>query len=311
MLLAVMIVAARGLVAPAANVGSQAAIQALMKKHDPILLWVSRLMSQSTAEDAGALYAWCRRLDQLVDEPESSDPAVTVAALDDWTARLDSLCEGQPRDEMDAALTQTLRRHPTLNRDLFADMVQGMRADVDMQRRIADYAELETYAYQVAGTVGLMLLPLLGLESEAKAAPARGPAVALGQAVQLINILRDARPDAAMGRIYLPRDEMAALGVSEADVLAGQCTPAYRELVARTAGRAEALLQRAEGGVRALPGAGPLLAQTIIELYRDYLVELEARGHDNLSAGGERVKVSTARKLGSTLRAIARLLRPQ
>ena len=104
MLLAVMIVAARGLVAPAANVGSQAAIQALMKKHDPILLWVSRLMSESTAEDAGALYAWCRRLDQLVDEPESSDPAVTIAALDDWTARLDSLCEGQPRDEMDAAL---------------------------------------------------------------------------------------------------------------------------------------------------------------------------------------------------------------
>ena len=47
--------------------------------------------------------------------------------------------------------------------------------------------------------------------------------------------------------------------MSEADVLAGQCTPAYRELVARTAGRAEALLQRAEGGVRALPGAGPLL----------------------------------------------------
>ena len=93
--------------------------------------------------------------------------------------------------------------------------------------------------------------------------------------------------------------------------LAPATAHAYRELVARTAGRAEALLQRAEGGVRALPGAGPLLAQTIIELYRDYLVELEARGHDNLSAGGERVKVSTARKLGSTLRAIARLLRPQ
>ena len=218
MLVMSFVVAARALVAPAA---SQTAIAGLMRNHDPILLWVSNLLSETTAEDAGALYAWCRRLDQLVDDPPAgSDVADTRAALDEWAARLDSLCDGQPRDEMDAALTQTLGRHPTLRRQLFADMIAGMRSDLDEKRRVADYAELELYAYQVAGTVGLMLLPLLGVDSEAEAAAVGKPAVALGQAVQLINILRDARPDAAMGRIYLPQDEMAAMGVSEEDVLA-------------------------------------------------------------------------------------------
>lgn len=310
-MLATLATSATALVAPTAisTAGSQAAVQALMQRHDPILLYVSRLLKDDIRQDAGALYAWCRRLDQIVDEPESSDPATTLLALDDWAARLDRLCDGNPADEADAALVETLQRHPTLSRGLFTDMIEGMRSDVTERRRIKDYAELELYAYQVAGTVGLMLLPLLGLSSEAQAAPARAPAVALGQAVQLINILRDARPDAAMGRIYLPADEMAAFGVSEEDVLARRATPEYRQLVARTAARAEALLREAERGATTLPGLGPLLAQTIVELYRDYLVELERRGHDNLSDGGERVRVGTVRKLGSTLRAAVRLLR--
>ena len=84
MLVMSFVVAARALVAPAA---SQTAIAGLMRKHDPILLWVSNLLSETTAEDAGALYAWCRRLDQLVDDPPAgSDVADTRAALDEWAA---------------------------------------------------------------------------------------------------------------------------------------------------------------------------------------------------------------------------------
>ena len=98
LLLGSFAVAAHALVAP----GGQAAIAGLMKKHDPILLYVQNLLSESTAEDAGALYAWCRRLDQIVDDPPAgSSVADTRAALDEWAARLDSLCDGQPRDEMD------------------------------------------------------------------------------------------------------------------------------------------------------------------------------------------------------------------
>ena len=128
--------------------------------------------------------------------------------------------------------------------------------------------------------------------------------------VQLINILRDARPDAAMGRIYLPQDEMVELGVIESDVLACRCTPAYCALVARTAERAETFLTQAERGGRLLPGVGSLFVAIIVELYRDYLTELARRGHDNLSAGGERVSISGPRKALATLRALLKLSRP-
>lgn len=294
-------------VAPA----GQEAIRSLMTKHDPILLYVSKLLEPDVASDAGALYAWCRRLDELVDDPAvSDDPATARARLDEWQQRLDELWNGSPRDDLDAALLVTLRRHPSLGVKPFADMLEGMRSDAVDARRMETSADLDEYAYQVAGTVGLMLLPLLGVSQEEDVARARKPAIALGQAIQLINILRDARPDAALGRIYLPRDEMMARGIDEAGVLALECTPAYCALVEQTAERAEGFLSQAEIGGRTLPGAGPLFVAIIVELYRDYLTELGRRDFDNLSAGGDRVSISKPRKLWATLRALVKLLRP-
>ncbi|KAL1524225.1 hypothetical protein AB1Y20_019132 [Prymnesium parvum] len=286
------------------------AIRQLMAKHDPILLYASRLLPPAAAADAAALYAWCRRLDELVDDP-AADWSARRARLDEWEARLAALCAGSPRDEFDGALLATLRRHPSLGVQPFTDMLDGMRADSVEARRVASHAELEEYAYQVAGTVGLMLLPLLGVHAADEMARAREPAVALGKAIQLVNILRDARADAALGRIYLPQDEMAALGVREEDVLACRGTAEYCSLVARKAARAEALLKEAEVGGRNLPGLGPLLVAVIVELYRDYLVVLARRGYDNLDMGGhDRVSISTARKVLATLRALLSVARP-
>eukprot|EP00966_Prymnesium_polylepis_P315678 7294159-Prymnesium_polylepis.2 len=210
---------------------------------------------------------------------------------------------------MDAALLTTLRRHPSLGLEPFNDMLAGMRSDAADARRVATATELDEYAYQVAGTVGLMLLPLLGVRDSAHVARARPAAIALGQAIQLINILRDARPDAALGRTYLPQDQMAALGIDEAAVVAvNDASPAYCSLVAQTASRAEGFLAQAEAGARELPGAGPLFVAIVVELYRDYLTELARRGHDNLSAGGDRVSISTPRKALATVRALVKVL---
>jgi phytoene synthase len=183
--------------------GRIASIDELMAQHDPILLYASRLLPAATASDASALYAWCRRLDEIVDAPSApGDPSGTQARLDDWQRRFNSLIHGCPADEMDAALAACLQRHPSLGRKPFDDMIAGMRSDAVASCRIDTLTELEEYAYRVAGTVGLMLLPLLGAEL----ATARAPAIALGKAVQLVNILRDATTDASLGRIYLPRE---------------------------------------------------------------------------------------------------------
>ena len=276
-----------------------AGIARLMAEHDPILLYASSLLPAETAADAAALYAWCRRLDEIVDA-SGSEPAVTQARLDDWHRRFDALCSGQPEDEMDGALAECLERHPSLGRQPFEDMIAGMRSDAVESRRIKDLPELEEYAYRVAGTVGLMLLPLLGADVE----HARTPAIALGKAIQITNILRDATADAALGRVYLPRGIMDAYGVDEDDVLALRCTYEYCEAIRALATRARELLVEAEAGSVELPGLGPLFVQIIIELYRDYLVELERRGFDNLSRKGERVRIGTVRKIFATARAI-------
>lgn len=296
----------RGPVAVAAA-GADAPIADLMAKHDPILLYACRLLPPDVASDASALYAWCRRLDEITDGPGSEDAAATMTKLIDWERRFERIWEGRPDDEMDAALRDCFRRNPTLGRALFDDMMEGMKSDAVDDRRVANMEELEDYAYRVAGTVGLMLLPLL-LDGEEDAEElAKDPAIALGKAIQMINILRDASPDAKLRRIYLPGDELSAAGVNEDDVLALRSSPGYREVVKSVSLRAEDLLAEAEAGRGTLPGLGPLFVQVIVELYRRYLDELKERGFENLASGGERVRISASRKLVATATAIVKV----
>jgi phytoene/squalene synthetase len=140
-------------------------IRSLMQQHDPILLWAGRLMPPSQAEAAFALYAWCRRLDEIVDDASSPIPQRLVA-LNDWEARMDDIWSGSPRDDMDAALLSTLRSNPSLGREPFDEMVAGMRSDLAEVRYERFRPDLLQYCYRVAGTVGEMLLPVLGLVEE-------------------------------------------------------------------------------------------------------------------------------------------------
>ena len=317
-------------------------IEQLMSKHDPILLFASRLLPPAVASDAAALYAWCRRLDEITDNPQHSTTSTTNATsaatgtkieevqdqLDEWQHRFDLLWKGEPVDAMDAALYECLQRHQhRLGKEPFCDMMAGMRADAVVARRIQSMQELEDYGYQVAGTVGLMLLPLLipqpavtttteqaeDRASTTTAAAARDSAISLGTAIQLINILRDATPDAALGRIYLPQDMLQAQGVRDDDILLALRQPpseGYRNVVRAVASRAGELLRQAERGKSSLPGfTGPLLVQIIVELYRGYLEQLKTLDYNNLRPGGERVRISTGRKLMATLQAVGAMIR--
>jgi phytoene synthase len=210
------------------------------------------------------------------------------------------ICRNEPIDDMDGALAMYIERN---NGDLelspFIDMISGMQADSVQNRTISNMAELDEYAYQVAGTVGLMLLPLLNANVE----QSRAAAISLGKAIQLINILRDASPDVALGRVYLPQDMLRAEGVTTEDVLQLKSSPGYRKVVATVADRAKAYLLEAEIGKSTLPGMGPLFVQIIVELYREYLVKLEQIGYDNLNLSGEHVKISTMQKLMASFKA--------
>eukprot|EP00522_Entomoneis_paludosa_P002570 CAMPEP_0172471210 /NCGR_PEP_ID=MMETSP1065-20121228/67700_1 /TAXON_ID=265537 /ORGANISM="Amphiprora paludosa, Strain CCMP125" /LENGTH=310 /DNA_ID=CAMNT_0013229305 /DNA_START=145 /DNA_END=1077 /DNA_ORIENTATION=- len=287
-------------------------METLMAEYDPILLFASRLLPSTTVRaQAGALYAWCRRLDEICDQV-GADPVDTQRALKNWQERFDALTSGHPVDELDAALTACFASMPGLTVEPFEDMMAGMRDDAVPARRVANMAELEHYAYQVAGTVGLMLLPLL----QAPIQQAREPAICLGQAIQLVNILRDASPDVDLGRIYLPQELLHAHNVDQAEILARQSSSGYETVVQIVAERAHELLQQAEVGKDCLPGFGPILVQVIVELYRGYLVELERRGYNNLQSPSSRnkcseqearVKISTMQKLKALLTAVQKV----
>lgn len=147
---------------------------------DRSLTWCSCSISASV---------WCRRTDELVDGPNASH--ISAVALDRWESRLEDIFAGRPYDMLDAALSDTVASFP-VDIQPFRDMIEGMRMDLK-KSRYRSFDELYLYCYYVAGTVGLMSVPVMGISPESMAATEtvyKG-ALALGLANQLTNILRD------------------------------------------------------------------------------------------------------------------------
>ncbi|XBI05329.1 hypothetical protein VPH35_133504 [Triticum aestivum] len=208
------------------------------------------LMTEERRRAIWAIYVWCRRTDELVDGPNASH--ITPQALDRWERRLEDLFAGRPYDMLDAALSDTITKFP-IDIQPFKDMIDGMRTDLK-KARYKNFDELYMYCYYVAGTVGLMSVPVMGIapESKATAESVYGAALALGLANQLTNILRDVGEDARRGRIYLPQDELAEAGLSDEDIVKGVVTDKWRKFMKRQIKRARMFFEEAERGVTEL-----------------------------------------------------------
>ena len=306
-------------------------ISQLMMKHDPILHWARRLLPPPRAAAASALYTWCRQLDEITDEPGAS-PDVTRARLDEWESNFDALVRGEPVDELDGALLATMRAHPTLGRAPFDAMLQGMRDDTAAEgvRYETWRPELLTYCYRVAGSVGEMLLPVLGLDEGANEAPqgavakeVRQGALALGCAVQLLNILRDLRSDlVTRGRIYLPLADARRCGLSpsqlEDAIRSSTQSPQLRRLIRMQHRRAGALLAMSEAALPTMTAWQALVVGVIVALHRELHAEIKRCDYDTLTgaagaaevAAGEpaRVRVSSGRKMTLTMSTAASIL---
>ncbi|KAK6141820.1 hypothetical protein DH2020_024436 [Rehmannia glutinosa] len=141
------------------------------------------LMTEERQKAIWAIY------DELVDGPNAV--YLSSAVLDRWEERLDDIFDGRPYDMLDAALTHTVHKFP-LDIKPFKDMIEGMRMDT-RKNRYANFEELYLYCYYVAGTVGLMSVPVMGIapESSLSAQTIYNAALYLGIGNQLTNILRD------------------------------------------------------------------------------------------------------------------------
>jgi len=244
-----------------------------------------------------AIYVWCRRTDEIVDGPTvSKDPEKLLADLKAWEKRLDNLFEGKPMDAFDFTLAESLKMFPG-KKDPYYDMIEGMRMDLPVvgKNRYQNWDELYLYCYRVASTVGLMTLPIMGAAKGYTFEQAEPPAVALGIALQITNILRDVGEDyRERGRIYLPLDDMARFGVTEAQIKDGVVDDNYRALMRFEIQRARDYYALAQSGIAMLAPEARMPVQSSLDLYSQILDSVERNDFDNFN---KRAYVTTLSKL--------------
>ncbi|MGI9253784.1 MAG: phytoene/squalene synthase family protein [Thermomicrobiales bacterium] len=228
-----------------------------------------------------AVYAWCRIADDLADHATDLDQA--AIDLDAWERQI-----GEPTHPVAVAFAIARQRY-AIPAGPAHDLISGIRMDLSAVR-FETWDDLSVYCYRVAGTVGLLVAPILGCREE----DALPRAVDLGVAMQLTNILRDVAEDAQNGRLYLPAEDLARFGCDPEATLAGLPNGDFRGLIAFEIDRARALYRTAEAGFPALSPSGRLTAMAGSDLYSRILSRIEEMDYD-VFAG--RARVSGRRKL--------------
>ncbi len=221
---------------------------AVLARHGRSFSLASVFLPEERRGQAAVLYAFCRLADDEVDEAEDDDHARRAVA----TLRAELLGEQLARPVV-AATRNILEQLEHVGIQPALDLLHGVESDLDFQMP-ADDAELDRYCYEVAGTVGLMMCAALGVTDKW----ALEPAVALGQGMQLTNICRDVLEDAGRGRVYLPANRLAAVGLTEADLLEGRANTGdsadkVATVVSQLLDRADVFYAQGRTGFSALP----------------------------------------------------------
>lgn len=233
-----------------------------------------------------ALYAFCREVDDVVDD--CADPAVARTTLEWWRAEVDRIYAGTAQHPVGRALQPVVRDYG-LAAEYLHEIVDGMQMDLDYDS-YPSFAELSLYCHRVAGVVGLLAAEIFGYEDRHTPRYAE----ALGMAFQLTNILRDVREDARRGRIYIPLDEMERFGVTPADLDRPLTTEAARELFATQADRARDWYRRAFAALPERDRHAQRSGLVMAAIYETLLDEIEADGFHVLE---RRIHLTPLRKL--------------
>ncbi len=261
------------------------------RAHAKSFYFASHVLPREKRDAAYAVYAFCRLVDNTVDNAPNGDAAAITRALDALRVLVDRAYEGDetlpPRFR---ALSIAVRANNVPKR-YFQELIAGVEMDLTI-KRFDTFTDLDLYCYHVASVVGLIMTHIFG----ATETSALRYAAALGTAMQLTNILRDVAEDLRLGRVYLPQDELRAFGITEDDLAAGTATPAFVRMMEFQARRARSYYRLAEHGLALLPDDGSRycvrLMSNIYEGILDEIVRLE------YNVFNRRAYVSTRKKLG-------------
>ena len=268
------------------------------------------VLPQPKRNAISAVYAFMRRADDISDDP-SVPPEQRRVKLDEWMNALRRVVAGERTDDPVLFAVADAQRRFKIPLELLEQLVQGTEMDLPLVEAAADgtspqvqyetFQQLYDYCYHVASVVGLVCIRIFGYRDPR----AEELAEHTGIAFQLTNIIRDVKEDAAMGRLYLPQEDLARFDLSSAVLGNGSAAVRLRPVLELEAHRARDFYQDAEELLPLIDDDSQPALWTLVEIYRRLLEKIAARNYDVFS---ERVRLSTAEKLAVLGRGFLRRL---
>jgi len=272
--------------------------ETVTKTHAKSFYFAAKFLPKPKRQAVYPIYAFCRHVDDAVDDAENSSEKKVVEAIEKWKAILDEIYQiaetkGQrPKTKNQNLILfawQDLLKKHKIPQNLPLELMQGVLMDTHT-KRYETFDDLYVYCYRVASTVGLMSSEILGYSDKI----ALHYAEALGIAMQLTNILRDVKEDAAMGRIYLPQEDLRKFGVSEEQIFAGEISDDFIEMMKFQIGRARDCYRTGEKGISLLEKDSRLTVLLASRIYARILDEIERQNYNVFT---RRAHTTSAQKL--------------
>ena len=267
----------------------------ITRRHAKSFYFAAKFLSKQKQQPIYALYALCRRVDDEVDEAEVASEPEAIAAVEKWKTVLDEIYDdsksvSQPKKEEGQnkilIAWKDLLKTYKIPQNLPLELMRGVLMDTHI-RRYETFDELYVYCYRVASTVGLMSSEIFGYTQPKTLEYAE----ALGIAMQLTNILRDVKEDAAMDRIYLPLEDLRKFGVTEEQIFANRTDENFTRLMKYEIKRAREFYQKAEQGIPLLEKDTRFTVLLAARLYAKILDKIEKQNYDVFAARAHTTKL--------------------
>lgn len=250
-------------------------VTAVVQRSGTSFYWAMRLLPVAKREAMYAIYAFCREVDDIADDPGATDEK--MRRLADWRVEIERLFAGRPKLLVTQALAEPVEQFG-LRKESFIAVVEGMEIDSAKQVRMPTLAALEAYCDRVACAVGRLSNWVFGVD-DALGEPV---AVSLGQALQLTNILRDLAEDAALDRLYVPNEMLAAYDIPPANARRAITHPRFPEVADELLAIAQRRYQEAEAALVLCDTKTMRPAILMMQNYKRILGRLSRRGWTRL-----------------------------
>lgn len=260
--------------------------ESVTKTHAGSFYFAAKFLPKHKQRAVYPIYAFCRHVDDAIDEIGDGDEAPAIQIVEHWKLCLNAVykkdekqSEGQRTTDDGQNLVllawRDLLKTYKIKQELPLELMKGVVQDTHT-KRYQTFDELYVYCYRVASTVGLMASEIFGYADE----KALEYAEALGIAMQLTNILRDVKEDAAMDRIYLPQEDLQKFKVSERQIFADECDENFVELMKFQISRAKTYYTTAEKGIGLLEKDTRFTVLLAARIYAQILEKIEKQNYN-------------------------------